>query len=180
MTEALIGLAGVLLGLLISEYFRRRSRIEDYAKDVFAKRLKVYEELHSKMSEARRIAPDIMDSPDFSEEERKRVWSDVVFDIADFNDRNELYINEEIAIHCFLTLIGVEDIFYIEDAKEQENEREKFNRNSARVISLIRDETGLEKIDRHFGTLTKPRRRSEYIKLYREAKRKYGRQGRTR
>ena len=173
MTEAIIGLIGVLLGLFISEYFRRRSRIEDYAKEIFLKRLKVYEELYSKMNQARKIASEVIESDSFSNDERSEVWSSVVMGIADFNDKNELYINEEISLHCFLTLMGVEDIYSIDNEKEKEAEKENFWKNSAKTISMIRDETGLEKIDKYFGSLTKAKHTSEYLDLYKESKRKY-------
>lgn len=35
---ALIGLGGLLIGLLGSEYFRRKSRIEEYSREIFQKR----------------------------------------------------------------------------------------------------------------------------------------------
>lgn len=179
MTEAIIGLVGILIGLFISEFFRRHSRIEDYAKEIFMKRLSVYEELHSKMSEARKTATDIMESNDLSDEDRNAIWSDRVLDVAGFNDANELYVNEEIALHCLMTLIGVDDIYYIEDDEEKQKEKEKFWQNSARTIAMIRNETGLEKIDRYFGSLTKIKHKSEYIDLYQETKKKYNKPGRT-
>jgi hypothetical protein len=180
ITGAIIGLVGVMLGLLISEYFRRRSRIEDYAKEVFTKRLKIYEELYLKMSNARRVASDVIQSSSLSEDERKEIWSDVVFDVATFNDTNELFINEDIAFHCLVTLIGVDDIYYLKDADEKEVEKEKFYRNSVKTIGMIRDETRLEQIDQYFGALTKARHRSEYIELYEAARKKYNRQSRVR
>jgi len=131
------------------------------------------------MSEARSIIPVIIDSLDLSKDERKRIWSDIVSDIACFLDKSELYISEEIEMHCFMTLIEVGDVFDIEDTKEQEDVRKRFTQDSARAMSLIKGETGLEKIGWYFRTVTKPKLRSEHIKSYQEAKRKYMRRGRT-
>lgn len=178
MTEAVIGLAGILIGLFISEYFRRHSRIEGYARDIFMKRLSVYEELYSKMHEARKISDEVIESDNLSEEDRKAIWSDKVLDIAGFNDSHQLYINEEIALHCLMTLIGVEEIYYNEDAEEKQKEKERYWQNHAKTIAMIRNETGLQQIDRYFGSLTNAKHKSEYIDLYKETRKKYKKQGR--
>jgi xanthosine utilization system XapX-like protein len=44
MGTALIGLLGVLVGISINEWLRKRNRIETYAARVFDKRLEIYEE----------------------------------------------------------------------------------------------------------------------------------------
>ncbi len=63
MEQALIGLGGLLIGLFISEYFRRRSRVEVYAQGLFQKRLNVYEKLYSKLVTAREVASDVIENP---------------------------------------------------------------------------------------------------------------------
>jgi len=70
MVTALIGLMGVLVGVFLDEYFRRRSRIEIYSKGVFERRLSVYEELYKKMESAFLIASDIIEKPNYTQEER--------------------------------------------------------------------------------------------------------------
>ncbi len=40
MEGALIGLAGLLIGILLNEYYRRKSRIEQYSAQVFEKKVK--------------------------------------------------------------------------------------------------------------------------------------------
>ena len=66
METAFIGLLGVLLGVLLNEYFRKKSRIEIYSKEVFQKRLEIYEELYKKMEDSYLIAQDIIENPDSS------------------------------------------------------------------------------------------------------------------
>lgn len=46
MESAWIGLAGLLIGVLLGEYFHRNKRIEIYSQKVFDKRLSVHEELY--------------------------------------------------------------------------------------------------------------------------------------
>jgi hypothetical protein len=45
MNSSLIGIVGILLGILVTEYFNRRKRVEVYAQKVFEKRLEVYDTL---------------------------------------------------------------------------------------------------------------------------------------
>jgi hypothetical protein len=45
MDTALVGLVGLLVGMLITEHFRKRSRIEQFSGRIFEKRLTVYEKL---------------------------------------------------------------------------------------------------------------------------------------
>jgi len=50
MEEAVIGLLGVLLGIGLGEYLRRKRRLENYSSTVFEKRLALYEELFEKVN----------------------------------------------------------------------------------------------------------------------------------
>lgn len=45
MESALIALVGVLAGILLNEYFRKRNLVEVYSQKVFDKHLKVHEDL---------------------------------------------------------------------------------------------------------------------------------------
>jgi hypothetical protein len=174
MVTALIGLIGVLVGGFLNEYFRRRSRIEIYSKEVFEKRLSAYEELYKKMEGAFLIAGDIIERSNYSKEERHEVWSEVVLNVAAFTDENGLYLNENLIVHCMLTLIGVEDIYYIEDPKEKKEQVERFGEGYVNAKKLIRKETGLEALDKLFGSISKAKLESDYISYYQRRKKKFG------
>lgn len=161
----------------ISEYFRRRSRIEAYAKEIFQKRLAIYEALFHKINKARNIASDIFQNPDYSKDKRYSIWSDVVMEIAEHNDKNELYLNDEISLHCLSTIIGVDEYYYIKDPKEKENHIQQFRNNCTKLISMIKDESGLSKMHKLFGTITKAKHQSDFIAYYREMKKKYAKEG---
>ena len=170
MTTALIGVIGLLLGILIGEYFRRSSRIELYSKEIFQKRLHIYEELYRKIGEARRIADDIIENPKYSKEERKELLSEVILDLAEYTDENNLYINDDVAVHCIATWMDVDNIYYIKDSKEKQKELEKFGNNCSKITSIIRKETGLERIEKLFRIVSKPKYRSDIIDYYRDVK----------
>ena len=54
------GLAGVLVGSGLSEFFKRSNRIENYAPRVFEKRMEIYEQLFRKLSDEQTTAEDVM------------------------------------------------------------------------------------------------------------------------
>jgi hypothetical protein len=98
-------------------------------------------------------------------------------DIAEYNDKHMLYLNEEITIHCFMIILDIDNIYYIEDPKEKEKTIQQFNNNCVNLISMIRKETGLEKLDKFFTSITKAKHQSEIIDYYKELKEKYKKEG---
>jgi hypothetical protein len=50
MDKALIALVGGMVGLFVSEYFRRRGRLESYSNILFNKRLVAYELFDKKVN----------------------------------------------------------------------------------------------------------------------------------
>ncbi len=174
MLTALIGLTGLLLGVFLNEYFRRRTRVEIYSKEVFDRRLTIYEALYEKMLAAYSIATDIIEKPDYSKEERHAIWSQVVLDVAKFTDDNNLYLNENLIVHCMMTLIGVEDIYYIKDSKRRKQEIEQFRESCGDAKKMIRKESSLEALDRLFGTISKAKHQSDYIAHYQRLKKEMG------
>ncbi len=100
MEEALIGLVGVLLGIGLGEYFRRKSRLENYSTTVFGKRLGLYEQLFEKVSHYCAVATEVLENSRLTKEERHQLVSDAILEVAQFCDAHELYFEEEITVHC--------------------------------------------------------------------------------
>ena len=173
MGSALIGLVGVFIGILIAEYFRRSNRIENYSHAVFEKRLNIYETLYIKLNKIQCASTDIIENPKYSKEERLNEWSPVVLDLAEHLDQNKLYIDEDISIHCMLTVVGVEEIYDIRNNKKKKKEEQLFRNNINKAISMIKVETGLRKIDNLFKSITKAKHKSDFITEFNSAKKKY-------
>jgi hypothetical protein len=170
LLTSLIGVIGVLIGLFINEYFRRRNRVELYSKEIFQKRLNVYEKLYEKLGEISLIAGDIMENPKYPEEERNEIWSSVVFSMAKFMDSNGLYLNDNIVVHCMSALVGIEDVYDMEDPEEKKGEIENFTESIANARKMIKAETGLEALDKLFGSISKAKHESEIISYYQRRK----------
>lgn len=177
MEAALIGLAGLLLGIVLNEQLRRRNRIENYSTSIFDKRLDLYHQLYNLVGECSPIATEVIENEKLSEEERHDLVSAGVMAIASFCDENELYLNEEIALHAVSLLMGVEDIHGIEDKEEREEEIKRFRENLLLAKKMIRKESGIKDIDNLFSSITKPKHSSAIIEHYRETKKELGIKG---
>lgn len=174
MLTGIIGLMGVVLGILLNEYFRRRNRIETYSKEVFQKRLAIYEELYKKMEDAYLIANDVIENPDYSKEERYTIWSNVGMNVANFTDQNGLYLNDNLTVHCMMTLIGIEDIYHMTDLEQKNTEIAKFREAYRAAKNMIRKEAGIEALDKLFGSISKANHKSDFIDYYRKRKKELG------
>ena len=62
MDGALIGLVGLLIGGLLNEHYRRKSRIEKYSSQVFEKRINIYEGLMSEIKLASSIINELIEN----------------------------------------------------------------------------------------------------------------------
>jgi flagellar capping protein FliD len=153
--NSLTGIVGVSLGIFITEYFRRRGRVELYSKEIFQRRLDVYEKLYEKLRKFSSAAHDIMDNPEYAKEERDEMLSSIIVDLAQFVDSNGLYLNSLIVAQCLTILVDIRDVYYIEDLEEKKGEVEKFTESIQGVEGMIKAETGLEALDKLFDSISK-------------------------
>ncbi|WP_350544112.1 hypothetical protein [Pseudoalteromonas sp. 5-MNA-CIBAN-0065] len=72
MEKVVVGLLGVLLGVLINEYFRRNARIEKYSDKIFEKRLEIYENFAREISIANSVITELINAEDLPVEEKKK------------------------------------------------------------------------------------------------------------
>lgn len=177
MKEALIGFLGVLLGILLGEMLRRYSRIENYSAKVFEKRLDIYEALLVRLRLAAESVREMMDNEHLSKAERHQIVSAAVLDIAEFCDEHELYISEELTVHCVSFLMGTEDIGDIADPQERERLKNNFGQDLLLAKRMLRQEAGLTKMDKVFRSVMKPKYSGPIVDYYRDMKKKRGIRG---
>lgn len=163
MWTAAIGIFGTILGAGLNEFLRRNRRIESHMGHVFDKRIEKYEELMALLQRGYEVASDVMKNSDYSPKQRHELISDVIFRIARFTEDNELYIDPELAPHCVATFMGAEDVLDIDDQREQELRRLCVRDNYVNTKRMIREESGIDKIDKLFKTIAKPRISSAII-----------------
>jgi hypothetical protein len=177
LETALIGLVGVLLGIILNEQLRRRNRIENYSTSVFDRRLRLYEELFRRVSQCSDVASEVIENGALTKEQRREAVSVAIHELAGFCDEHELYINEEVIVHCVPLLMGVEDIYYIEDKEEKKRETERFQGNLLAAKRMIRKEAGIADLDKLYRSITKPKYSSPIIEHYRKKKKEIGVKG---
>jgi hypothetical protein len=170
METALVGLLGVIVGVLINEILRRKSRIESYASRVFDKRLEIYEGLYERVAACSEIANNVTRNKDYSFEERLIAVSDGVHSIVEWCDIYNMYLNDEIVVHCCPLLMGMENVYDLEDETEKKIALERFYKNLRNAKEMIRKESGVEDINKLFSKITKAKHSSPIIKYYREKK----------
>lgn len=110
MLEFLIGIGGIVIGILLNELIRRMNRIEELNKQIFNKRMDEYIALHALMNKQYSLLGEMIESlEDYSQDERNKMSSTLIFPIAQFNDRS-FFISEELAVQTTSLFMGVEDV----------------------------------------------------------------------
>ena len=168
METAFVGLLGVLIGLLITEYFRRRNRIETYSSRIFDKRIQIYEELYSRINACTEIISDLIESPEFSKEERHDIVSTAVLTLAKYSDENSFYLNEHIVVQSMTLMMGVEDIYYIKATDEKEQEIQRVWKHLHDTKNMIKKESGIEELNKLFKSIIRTKHKSDIIDYYNE------------
>jgi hypothetical protein len=172
LLPSLISLASIIIGIFINEYFKRKNRESLYSEAIFSKKLEIYESLNEKMHNASELATEITENKELTKEKREQIWDEKAIDILTFMDKNDLYLNEDIAVHCMITLTGLKGIQNLneEDQKEQMN---RFYEGINTAKNLIREDTGLKRLNDFLNKVNRPSLKSGYIKAYKEIKKVY-------
>lgn len=170
MTDALIGLAGILIGLFINEHYRRTNRIENYSSRVFDKRLEIYEELMQLVHEKSLLVTEVIESTELSKDKAHSICQPAGLVIAEYCDANELYLNEEITVHIGATFVGVGDIIDSDDNEYKKTQIQKFRQSIGSARQMIKAESGIEELNELFKKITKAKHSSPVIEYFRELK----------
>lgn len=166
----LIGPAGIVLGIVLNEHYKRKDQLSLYGEEVFKRRLKIYEELYRTMEDAYGKGRKIIKKTGAPVDERREEWSTTVLSVADFLDKHKLYINENISLHCMLSLIGVEDLA----EKNNEKQVKVYYKNWNKTKDLIKEDSGLKRLDNFFSNINKPNITSDYISAMDTLRKKKG------
>lgn len=165
-----VGIVGVIVGALLNELMRRRNRRELYAPRIFEKRLAAYEGLIEKIHQGSKVADEIIERGDFSQKQRHDLISVVIHDMAEFIEKNHLYLDEELTVHCMALFMGVEDIY---DANEKERQEllDHYRQMRKDALRMAAEDSGVAEINRLFKTINKPKIDGALIRYFRKAKR---------
>lgn len=171
MESALIGLIGVLVGALLAEHFRRRNRVEAYSQKIFDHRLEIYEELMRLVQHAYTVACEVIEHSELAHKDRLSAVSEAIYSIAQYTDRNALFVDTYIAAHTTTMIMGVEDISDISDETEREAAIAVFRANYKTAKEMICKESGVHQINEHFKLVSHSNPKSPIIQRIKEIQR---------
>lgn len=169
-----ISIVSVVVGVLLNEYFRRKSRIENYSQQVFDKRLEVHEELYQKVEDCYQKAQALIGNEELSPEEKHEVWSEVILNLTSFCDQHGLYLDERVVVHCTTTFVGVDEIASEQDSDARDERISQMERNYRKAKEMLREVTGLREIEDSFQSVSNAEIDSDYVQLFEELKAERG------
>ncbi|WP_206743745.1 hypothetical protein, partial [Aliivibrio fischeri] len=168
MESALIGLAGVVLGALLSEYFRRKNRIEIYSQKVFDKRLAIHEELYAMFVSGHDVVSEVMTNTELSKSEREDLTSSIIFPLCQFMDRNGFYLNDYLTVQVATAYMGAEDVLDNDSDLDIASARARVYELSKITKKMILEESGVTEAFKHFSVISKSKPDSDVIKRVKE------------
>jgi hypothetical protein len=167
LISALIGIAGIFIGIFLAEFFRRRSKIEKFTEVLFNKRLNIYEELFEKYLDLTNVFYALNES-NSEAHEKLDVWQQNVFDFLRWMDKKFMFIGDELSVHLSLTLLSAGDFIDGDRTKSLNEVLSEFG--EAKL--LIRKSLGLDSIENDFIRTSKSSLSSNYIEYYQNLKKK--------
>jgi hypothetical protein len=163
-------IVGVVVGALLNEFMRRRNRRELYAPMIFEKRLAAYEGLIKQIHHGSKVANEVIENKELTQEQRLDLISVVIHGIAEFSEKQYLYLDEELTVHCMALFMGVEDIY---DAAEDDKQEllDQYRQMRKESLRMASEDSGVAEINRLFKAINKPKIEGAFIRLFRKAKR---------
>ncbi|MGO4134642.1 hypothetical protein ACEQ6A_08785 [Rhizobium brockwellii] len=166
----IIGILGVIAGVLLNEFVRRRNRRELYAPKVFEKRLAIYEALAEHIHQGSGIASEVIDNDSLTPDQRHDLITVPISAIATYTDANSLYIDDELAAHCTALFMGVEDIHDASDANKERLLKDYYHMRKE-ALRMIAEDSGIAEMNRLFKTINRPKLSGPLIERLRELRR---------
>jgi len=163
---ALIGFLGVLIGILLNNYFRRNERITKFSEIVFVNRLKIYEKYYSEVQMFSDIVSELQNDKMEPAAKEKLVFQKGL-EVCQFSDENSFYLSDELTVHIGATLVGIGG-FFSEVATEDEkaDQLKQFRLQVRDGLKMIRNESGIDRITNDLKEMAGVEHRSDIIQYY--------------
>ena len=167
--EVIIGLIGIIIGIVLTEFIRRTNRIESFNNQIFNERLKAFIDLYRLMQDTYVQVNEYIDN--FNNYEHK-IWneivSDTIFSIVRFTDENGFLISEQLKLQCCALYMGLEDI----DSKSKDSYISELQEQHKNTIIMIQNESGINQINKKIKDIIKHNHESPVIEYYNILKKK--------
>ena len=175
MDNALIGILGILLGIALNEYFRRRNRIENYSQKIFEKRFQVYGDLYELVDKSYIQINNYIIDESLTFEERYNGGFEEGLKIMEYCTEKQFYLSEELVVLIGGALVNTSTIFESDDEKEIEEETAKFRLDIRDIKEMILKESGIYEINKHFKSVGNVKYDAPIIDYYQKLKQQYKR-----
>jgi hypothetical protein len=165
LLSSIIGLLGVLLGVCISEYLRRQSRVEKLSETFFSKKIDVYENVSDQFQLLTQLFYKI--SP--TEEKGKNLFDEFyikTLPFVDYLESKNLFIDENLSVHLILTLIKAGEFL---EGINQIDEIDVVNEFKESKL-LIRKSLGVNQIEKDLLKVSKSTLSSNNIGQFKKIK----------
>lgn len=159
---AVSGIISVLVSALISEFIRRRNRADAYASVVFTKRVEAYEKLFNLLNQHQVFSGQLG-----SAEEAKIAISASIHKFIDFASNHGFYVNDDIAMAAVALNMGLEDYPDLPEDKRKAYE-ERYFQDRKNLLHMIKQDSGIDKMNKIFKAAYQPRYQSDFIDLLNE------------
>jgi hypothetical protein len=164
----LLGIAGTLAGILVTEYFKRKERVALYSDTIFKKKLDAYEKLYFMLQNIYAKADVLFADTKLSLQEKHNIWQPASLEVANYLDKHSLYINDDIAAHCMSALIAVDDYL----GSPTKRDLKQYYEDRQATYRLIKEDSGIGRINNFFNIVNKPKIKSEILDYLNEVRSK--------
>lgn len=162
---SIIGVSGMLLGVIISEVVRRRSRVEKFSEAYFIKKIEIYDELVSRFLDLELLFSDVTQDDEYMNN-RYDDWQQEVIDFLSWCDKKFLYLGEELTVHIGIVLVGAGG--YVGGSKEKEKKEILSDFRGTKL--LMKEALGFNHIEKKVKVIANSKVESGYIDYYRKIK----------
>ena len=175
MENAIIGILGILLGIILNEYFRLKKRIENYSQKIFEKRFEVYEKLYESVDNAYLSINNYIVDESLPYEDRYNGAYEEGLKVIQYCTAKQFYISEELVVLIGGAIVNTSTIFESDDEKEIEEITVQFRLDMRDIKVMILKESGIFEINKHFKSVGKVKYKGPVIDFYKKLKEQYKR-----
>ncbi len=173
MENAIIGIVGILLGIILNEYFRHKNRIENYSQKIFENRLPVYEKLYELVDKTNNSINNYIVDDSLPFEERFNGTYEEGMKVIQYCTEKQFYLSDELAVLIGSAIVNTSTIFEPEEEKEIEDATVRFRLDIRDIKIMILKESGIYEINKHFKSVGKVKYKGPVIDYYKKLKEQY-------
>ena len=158
--SALIGMFGVVVGIILNEYFIQRNKQSLFSAKIYSKKFEVYLELLSIFQLSCKHVREAVSNDKLSDFKRETIVRNDIVTLIDYTDSNILFIDQKITLKIIETLLLVD----LKKNKFKKNEI-VFSQNYSYVVESIKDDLGITRVNNFLDSLNRKRSILKYSKF---------------